>query len=372
MRALLVASPMVGHVLPLVPLARALRGAGHDVVLATGGDGVAAASAAGLEARNVAPGIRLGAVFGPLLLTHPRLVLREIAGQAGTDAVGLMFARMTGRMAEGTLTLAEQWRPDLVVHEPLAAAGALAAARHDVPAVTVDASLYDATDLLTAVTGALRRTLVAHGIERLPPPAEMLVTTPPSMRDTRRGRSMRYVPVAGDGDAPEDLTRRGERPRVVVSRSTVDSPLRDRLMERVVGAAARAAVEVVLVRPGGRVGRRGLPPNVRTTGWLPFPPVFAAADAVVHHGGAGTALTALAAGVPQLVVPGPGDRTVNAGLVAARGAGLAVTADDITTEHLERLVSDPALVRAAGEVAAEMRRMPAPSDVVDHLTALVQ
>jgi UDP:flavonoid glycosyltransferase YjiC (YdhE family) len=95
-------------------------------------------------------------------------------------------------------------------------------------------------------------------------------------------------------------------------------------MERVVTAASRAAVEVVLVRPDRRVGRRGLPPNVRTTGWLPFPPVFAAADAVIHHGGAGTLLTALAAGMPQLVVPGAGDRTVNAGLVAARGAGLAV------------------------------------------------
>ncbi|MGZ4508970.1 MAG: glycosyltransferase [Blastococcus sp.] len=372
MRALMIASPLVGHVLPLIPLARELQRAGHEVVLATGGEGLAAARSSGLDARDVAPGVRAGAVFGPLLLSHPLLMRREIAGRAGTDAVGLMFARMTRRMLPGVLALADSWRPHLVVHEPLAAAGALAAARSDLPAVTVDASLFDAAELLAAVGAELRSTLRRYGLQRLPAPAEMLVTTPPSLAGRRHGRQMRYVPVAGEGDAPEVLTRRGDRPRILVSRSTVDSPIGDRLMERVVVAASRAAVDVVLVRPDPRVVRRALPENVRTTGWLPFPPVFAAADAVVHHGGAGTLLTALAAGLPQLVVPGAGDRTVNADLVAARGAGLAVAAERITAEDLERLVSDPGLVRAAREVADEIRRMPAPADMVGALTALVR
>jgi UDP:flavonoid glycosyltransferase YjiC (YdhE family) len=182
---------------------------------------------------------------------------------------------------------------------------------------------------------------------------------------------MRHVPEAGDRAAPEELTRRGGRPRIIVNRSTVADPRPDPLMPCVVAAAAGADVDVVLVRPDPRTTRRPLPPNVRTAGWLPFPAVFPAAAGVVHHGGAGTLLTALAAGVPQLVVPGAGDRRVHAELVAARGAGLAVPAREITAADLERLVSDPALARAAREVAGEMAAMPAPAELVQPLVALV-
>jgi UDP:flavonoid glycosyltransferase YjiC (YdhE family) len=54
MRALFVAAPLVGHVLPLVPLAAAFRNAGHDVLLATAADGVGAARRAGLPVHDVA------------------------------------------------------------------------------------------------------------------------------------------------------------------------------------------------------------------------------------------------------------------------------------------------------------------------------
>jgi UDP:flavonoid glycosyltransferase YjiC (YdhE family) len=40
MRVLVIAAPMVGHVLPLLPLAGAFRDAGHDVLVATAGEGV--------------------------------------------------------------------------------------------------------------------------------------------------------------------------------------------------------------------------------------------------------------------------------------------------------------------------------------------
>jgi UDP:flavonoid glycosyltransferase YjiC (YdhE family) len=47
--------------------------------------------------------------------------------------------------------------------------------------------------------------------------------------------------------------------------------------------------------------------------------------AVVHHGGAGTAIAALCAGVPQLVVNGTGDRCHNASLIAAVPAWLSTS-----------------------------------------------
>ena len=371
MRALFVASPLVGHVLPLVPLATALRDAGHDVVLATGGDGAAVVRSCGLEVRDVVPGLRFGPVFLGRMLRHPVLLPRELAGGGGTDAVGLLFAAVCERMADGVMAVAEDCRSDIVVHEPLAAAGALAAAARGVPAVTVDASLFDAEELLRSTTRHLGTTARRRGVEAFPAPAEMLVTAPPSLIGDRRGRPMRYVPVAGSGPAaPEELVRPGSRPRIIVSRSTVADRRPDRLMRSVVAAAADSDVEVVLVHPDARSLRRPLPGNVRTADWLPFAQAFPAAAGVVHHGGAGTVLTALAAGIPQLVVPGAGDRATNAQLVAARRVGLAVPVEQITASDLERLVSDPALARTAREVADEMAAMPDPADLVEPLVSL--
>jgi UDP:flavonoid glycosyltransferase YjiC (YdhE family) len=372
MRVLLTASPMVGHVLPLVPLALAFRGAGHEVLMATAAEGVDAARKAGLAVRDVAPGLKVERVLLGAMLRRPRLMRRELAGVGGTDVVGYLFAPLTERLAEGTVGLADDWRPDLVLHEGLAPVGALAAARRGVPSVLVDALLFDGRKLFSAVTRHLGGLVARYGIGGLPEPVDAVVTAPPSVVGERRGRPMRYVPATGHGDVPERLTRAGQRPVILVTRSTVADPRPDRMMTRVVAAAAGEDVDVVLVRPDRSVARRPLPPNVTTTDWLPFADVLPHVAGIVHHGGAGTLMAALAAGLPQVVVPGAGDRTVHARLVAARGAGLAVPQDEIDPQTLLRLVSDPALRQASQEVAAEIAAMPAPADLVEPVLAVAR
>jgi UDP:flavonoid glycosyltransferase YjiC (YdhE family) len=363
MRVLLVAAPMPGHVLPLVPLATALQEAGHDVVLATAGDGVAACPQ-DLRCEDVAPGFSLRRAFLPFPFRHPVLARREMTGRGEGRAVGPLLAGVGVQMADGTAALADRLRPDLVVHEPLAIAGAEAAARRAAPLVLVDSSLFP-SERLFASTG---RAYAARRRCRLPEPAEVLTTAPPSLVEprfgARSGRPMRFVPATPDRPARPGFQAPGDRPRVLVSRSTADTPGRDRLMSTVVAAAARTELDVVLVRPDRSVVGRPLPGNVRTADWLPFPAVLPAAAGIVHHGGAGTLLTALAAGVPQLVVPGMGDRRANAEMIAGRGAGIAAELGAITPEALHRLVSDERLRASAREVAAEMEAMPHPAELV--------
>ncbi|MGK5111217.1 MULTISPECIES: nucleotide disphospho-sugar-binding domain-containing protein [unclassified Geodermatophilus] len=366
MRVLLVAAPLTGHVLPLVPPARALRDAGHDVLFATAAEGVDVVRRAGLPAHDVAPGLSMRRAFVAPLLRHPVRIGRMVAGDEGTDGVGLLFASVSGRMAAGTVALARDWRPDLVLHEGLAAAGALAAARCGVPSVLVDALVFDGWALFRAVAG----NLVRPGAGVLPEPVDAVVAIPPSLAGERRGRPMRYVPASGTGGLPADLRLPRDRPTLLVSRSTVDDPRPDRLMSRVVEAAAGADVDVVLVRPDRRATRKPLPANVTTTDWLPFGDAFPLVAGVVHHGGAGTLMTALVAGVPQIVVPGAGDRTAHARLLARRGAGLAVPLAELDAATLERLVGDASLTANAREVAAEIAAMPHPAEVVPHLEAL--
>jgi UDP:flavonoid glycosyltransferase YjiC (YdhE family) len=367
MRVLVVAAPLIGHAFPLVPLARAARSAGHEVLVATGG-GAMAVRDAGLAAEDVAPGFRMGPIATRVMLRHPLDARAEIAGTAGTRVVGPLFAAVNDRMMDAVTRLAASWRPDLVVHEPLAVAGAYAAAASGVPAVLHETTLFDGPTLVAVTAPRVRAARTA------PPPsaAATISIAPPSVVPGRTGWPMRAVSYGGDDPLPDRLATPPARPRIAVSRSTVTGPGEGRLMTAVAAVAGGVDAEFVLIRPDKRVAATKLPANVGTVGWVSVPALLPTCTAIVHHGGAGTALAALGAGVPQLVVNGLGDRRHNAGLIAARGAGMAVDERDITAAALTRLVTDPGLAANAAEVRDEMAAMPAPADLVARLVALVR
>jgi UDP:flavonoid glycosyltransferase YjiC (YdhE family) len=64
-----------------------------------------------------------------------------------------------------------------------------------------------------------------------------------------------------------------------------------------------------------------LPPHVRHAGYVPLGRVLGHAAALVHHGGIGTAAAALAAGVPQLVMPLAHDQLDNGARLQRLGVG---------------------------------------------------
>jgi UDP:flavonoid glycosyltransferase YjiC (YdhE family) len=64
-----------------------------------------------------------------------------------------------------------------------------------------------------------------------------------------------------------------------------------------------------------------LPPTVRHFDYAPFSRILPRCAALVHHGGIGTTSQALAAGVPQLIMPMAHDQFDNAHRVARLGAG---------------------------------------------------
>ncbi|MGI5215803.1 nucleotide disphospho-sugar-binding domain-containing protein [Plantactinospora sp. CA-290183] len=371
MRVLFVSAPLLGHVFPMVPLAEALRADGHEVLVGTGGDALAV-HRTGLPVEDIAPGFRFDRIARRTLLRHPLIARAELAGRGGTRGVALLFGAANDQFADGVVRLADRWKPDLVVHEPLAVAGALAAARRGVPPVLHENSLFDGPELVRATAARLVRAQLRSGVGVLRPSAAVLTIAPPSVVGERAGWPMRGVPYQGVGELPDWLREPSARPRILVTRSTVAGPGGSGLMSAVVRAASGVAAEFVLVRPDRRVLSRGpLPPNVRTVEWIPLNAALATCAGVVHHGGAGSVLGALAAGVPQLVVPGPGDRRCNATLVARRGAGLAVPERAITAAELDRLVTDPGLAASAGQVSAEMAAMPTPAELVPRLEALL-
>ncbi|GAA4605425.1 UDP:flavonoid glycosyltransferase YjiC (YdhE family) [Actinoplanes octamycinicus] len=361
MRIVFVAAPLQGHLLPLVPLAAACRDAGHDVVLAGGGF---PGDVLGLRTADIGARFHLQRSALRVALRRPGLARAELRGTAGQEMVGELFGRANQALIDPLLALARRERPDLIVYESLSEAGAVVAARLGVPSVLQEASLWPATELFRAVAGSR-----AMRGQDVPAPALTIATTPPSLRGAPAADefSMRPVPFSGGGAVPDWLLSAGDRPRVVVSRSTLTGPNSGDPGPAVIAAAAQVDAEFVLVRPAV-TGH--LPANVRTVDRVPLDRVLPFAAAFVHHGGAGSVLGGLAVGVPQLATPGAGDRRYNAGLLARRGAGLAVEAKAIGAADLTTLLTDGALRTAAKEVAAEIAAMPAPATVVPALEKL--
>jgi UDP:flavonoid glycosyltransferase YjiC (YdhE family) len=363
MRILFVAAPLPGHLMPLVPLAAACRDAGHEVILAGGGF---PPDVMGLRTADIGARFSLPRSAIKVALRHPGIARAEMRGVAGHAMVGELFGRANLALVEPLEALASRERPDLIVFEPLAEAGAVVAGRLSIPAALQENTLWPAIELFRAVTGStvLRRF-------EIPNPELTIAVTPPSLRGgpSEGAIPMRPVPFSGGGAIPDWLLEPGERPRVLVSRSTLEGPNDGDPGPAVIAAAASVDAEFVLVRPAKAAD---LPGNVRAVGRIPLDRALPHAAAFIHHSGAGSVLGGLAAGVPQLTTPGAGDRRHNAQLLAARGAGLAVDAKAISADDLRRLLTDEGLRAAAREVAAEIAAMPLPESVVPELEKLVR
>jgi glycosyltransferase len=149
------------------------------------------------------------------------------------------------------------------------------------------------------------------------------------------------------------------------------------VLKAVVEGTADLDAEVMLL-PGGvdvesMVGP--LPEHIKVVDFVPLSAILPMCDALVHHSGMNSMLSALAAGVPQVALPvSAGDSPVNAMVVGTRGAGIAVEREAATPEAigkaLREVLQESSYRTASEEVAAEMARMPAPHTVVERLAGL--
>ena len=382
MRVLFAVVPGPGHLFPTVPLAWALRAAGHDVVVTTAGYGVGAATRAGLPVVDCAPGLDLRtlfasgqgspAVMAKTLRQHGEQIARD--GGRSPDFVLEMYARISDLLADETLRVARHWQPDLVVHNPIEGAGLLAACALGVPAIEHGFSFVRENDFAARYLPFLDGTRARLGVpEQLPETEAVHVVPPDFLIGEGAGWQMRYVPANAGGTLPDWLWRPAERPRVLVTLGTVLPAM------AVLGSVApllAAAAEVdadFLLALGDDVDvdeLGTLPANIRPLGWVPLSSVLTECTAIVHHGGSGTTLTALAAGVPQLVLPHGADQFINAEVVARHGLGLRGEPGGVDRDILTALLGNDGFRNAARAAADQVRAQPAPTALVPRLEAL--
>lgn len=371
MRVLFVSYPAIGHVFPTVPLAWALRSAGHEVLVASAGDALEVANA-GLHVADVSPGFELE----PFLQSTVSELMARLRSPGGYDPVdGLrFFAHLNNHLADGIVRTADAFRPDLIVFEQIFVSGLIAAARLGVPAVQHNFGFARGTQLRELTVSMLTETMARHGVDQVPDRVPTIDIAPPSMVEPERdGWSMRPVPYNSGAVLPNWLLEEPmRRRRVGVTLGTATVHINGLgPVQRLAAAASEVDAEFVLALGDVDTTALGeLPDNVRVVGWVPLTALLQTCDAAVHHGGAGTTLAALNAGVPQLVLPDGADRHINAEAVRDRGAGLLGTADDLSAEVLGQLLWDEKMTAVAREVREEIGTMPSPVSLVARLEEL--
>ena len=100
-----------------------------------------------------------------------------------------------------------------------------------------------------------------------------------------------------------------------------------------------------------------LPDGVRHFDYVPFSAVLQRAAILVHHGGIGTTAQAIAAGVPQLVVPSAHDQPDNALRIRRLGVGEFLLPGSYTTANVVKLLARLAAPRTGTNCQRLAREM---------------
>jgi UDP:flavonoid glycosyltransferase YjiC (YdhE family) len=368
-------------VFALAPLATAARNAGHQVFMATTEEMAPYVTGTGI------PPVCVSA------LTPPQYMFADRDGspvappqdpEQEESFAGRGFARYAAASIDALERLGRDWRPDLVVGGSLAYAAGLLAARLRVPWVRHFWDPSETGESDRSAADELRPELRAVGLEGLPEPDLYVDICPPSLRAPTApdARMLRWVP--GNQQRPLDswmYTRpAGKRVCVTSGSRAADGPVRDRdfaFLRDLAGSLAPLDVEVVIAAPEGLAGdlRPALGDGVRA-GWVPLDVLAPTCDLVVHHGGGVTSMTAMNAGVPQLVIPQLTHSVAPARRLAAYGAGRVVLPGEVTADGLgsacEELLSTESYGKAARELAGEIAALPRAAEVVDDLERLTR
>jgi hypothetical protein len=369
MRVLFTTTPGRGHIQPMLPLAGALRGAGHDVRWAAAEEVGPYLRGEGFEAVPCGPGVD---DVGPMPTPPP-----EIAARPVTEWGDYLFAEVFGPrraapMLGDLVPIVEEWRPQLMICDQAELAGPIAAARAGVPNVThAFGSLLPAVRVarVPETVGKLWR---SQSLEPRPYGGTYdhlyLDIYPPSLQNDDSGH-VGDIQLLRPGSAPGDRSRES---LVWITFGTVFNDDLGPFRTAVEAAAALDVQVVVTLGPGHQPDELGeQPDNVMVAEFIPQEGLLPRCAAVIAHAGSGTLLGALSAGVPLVLVPLAADQFLNATAAERGGVARILWPGDVSVTSVRRalkqVLGDAAMRDAAERVGAEIAAMPSPEAVAEEL-----
>jgi len=188
--------------------------------------------------------------------------------------------------------------------------------------------------------------------------------------------NVRYVgPQLDDPLWAEPWTppERDGRPFVLVAMSTTFMDHVDQLQRTVTAVGSLDVRALVTTGPAIDPDQIEAPAGVTVTRSAPHREVLAHADVLLTHGGHGTVMKGLLAGVPIVCMPTGRDQPDNAARITHRGAGLKITKNASPPKiaaAVERVLQDPSFRDAAQHLGGRIRAEADSGAVLSELEAL--
>ncbi|MGJ7506559.1 glycosyltransferase [Variovorax sp. GT1P44] len=405
-RILFATVPVIGHINPLLPLARSLVGRGHEVRWYSGRKHAARIEATGARFTGYA----VARDYDDLQLE------KEFPGRSalkGLDQLRFDLTRIFIDAAPGQYAdieaIVREWQPEVIVADPTMFGAGIAHERLDIPLATLSVLPCVLRSRDTApfglglppvptVAGRLRNALlnwlvehvVFRGVQQHWQHTRALVGLGPAgfLFDAPRHISRFLLPTVPGFeyprsdmpdnvdfigilpvDPPSGVERPvwfdeldGSRPVVRVSQGTIANAKPDLFAPAVEGLADEDAL--VVLATGGRqpqeLGLTHVPRNVRVASLLPYADLLPRTSVMVTNGGYGGVQMALSQGVPLVVAGTTEDKPEVAARVAWSGAGINLRTSKPTPDAVRgavrKVIADPSFRQHAKRLSQEFSR----------------
>jgi UDP:flavonoid glycosyltransferase YjiC (YdhE family) len=400
MNVLIVTNPGLGHFFPMVRTAQQLQHDGHRVRVATAATFGVHVSGAGLT--HVPAGM-------DWLESRIEETFPEHGAQAGQhedrapNAIGDIFCDAAAHpMVDDLLRIIEADPPDLILRNDFEFASCIAAELTGIPVATLGIEFNFPEHLWDKTCGEQLRFLrSAHGL-RAKRAIDVLYTHPhfalmppeyefPEFQvpGTRSWANTGVYDAAPEHDLAAWVDELPLRPNVCVTLGTVFNRSPD-LLACFFEALSSLDVNVI-VTTGIAIDRERIPAltgarNIHTRPYIPGSQLLPRCALMISHGGFGTAMSAMQAGVPQIIVPPTPHHACHARRVAALGVGDIVALDasrartlgsaipalspETLRQTASRLLSDSGYRTRAQALRQRMSLLPGAADVARSLAEI--
>jgi UDP:flavonoid glycosyltransferase YjiC (YdhE family) len=290
--------------------------------------------------------------------------------------------------------VADAFRPEVVVIEPFAAAGAILAEQRHLSLVVVGRPAQPPPEpnpkrLPNPAIPYIERLLEAAGVDGRYWDLDRGHPRSPALHIDFFCRSWyadlpaiapqtRFCGGLPANSPPPDFLLQDERPLLLVTLGTTFA--NDEQFFRIAAESALLSVGLPVIVTGKRAPKvlaslQEAPPGPAIIrDWVAYDALFPHLAAVVHHGGVGTTHAALVHGLPQVIVPHAGDQYPQAARVTQARVGYGIRTRDFTMENAPLIVADvlwdPEFREQARSMAQTLNALGGPPAAADALEAL--
>ena len=385
MRVLCTCLPGLGHYLPMLPLARALADAGHEVAFATAGEFLPQIEKHGFAV--FAAGVTLPEQMRLAAERYPELHALPHGRERFRTFVPRMLAGVAApARARDLVSVVEQFGPDVMVHDETDFGGPVAAAAAGVPYADHSVAFFRPLEAARIARETIAPLWEEFGVDlgpygglfqylyldvcppglQLPEVHEIDVAHP--MTNTRG--------VVGADQVPAWIDSLRPAPTVYVSLGTLfnqDPGVFATILEGLHDEDVNVIVTIGADQDPTVLGPQ--PDHVHVAGFIPQSALLPRCDAVINQGG--TAIfEMLAHALPLLLLPRGANQFDNAEACVAGGVALSLLPAQVSAEAVRAavrtLLGEPSFRERAGTIAREIEAMPGPEEGAELVARLAR